>query len=146
MRRVSEILRRVEYKPNCTIRAEWPRFDAGRKQGLDSIALTVAFAALDATHKREREYREGEFTLDGDAVRGQLHTIEYDRITVQRTDYLSIMEILALDTKQLVLRIFEILRDMEIHEAQEWFKLDGTCLVEPHPELSRVRRLPDDQQ
>lgn len=34
---------------------------------------------------------------------------------------------------QLLKLIHKIIVDLEMHEIDEWFKLDGKCITEPHP-------------
>lgn len=33
--------------------------------------------------------------------------------------------------------VFELIKQYEMHELYEFFKLDGVCVFEPHPELAR---------
>lgn len=46
-------------------------------------------------------------------------------------------EIDSLPTEVIVLRIFDTVYEMEIHELKEFFRYDGLCVQEPHPEAPR---------
>lgn len=40
--------------------------------------------------------------------------------------------------------LFEQVREIEMHEVQEFFRIDGKCVYEPHPELAPVGVVVDD--
>jgi hypothetical protein len=41
------------------------------------------------------------------------------------------------DQEELIHMINTVVRTLELHEINEWLKLDGRCVVEPHPELKK---------
>ena len=43
-------------------------------------------------------------------------------------------EVAQIDEETMLGRIYDMLLSMEEHEIREWFRIDGKCVVDPHPE------------
>lgn len=137
LQRIRALLDRITYKPNATISASHSRSGYG-------VEILLEFRSLNAEGGKVVEHpsptinvpvRRGDTVVIEETGRPP---IEFDRINTRFMHVLSYSEIQALDDKTLLYLLLDFLIDMEKHEAQEWFKVDGECFVDPHPERSRA--------
>lgn len=108
--RLHSLLAYVRYKPGVTFDAR-PEFDPlGGMTGRIVISLLVPVPMV-----------------DDPKVHGMLHS---------NTEWVASCLSKRSD-KQVLMNIFDGIMFMERHEATEWFKYRGKCVIDPHPELKK---------
>lgn len=117
LQRVKRLLDKVTYKPGWTLNAG--AIPAGEDDPLDTgdygdIVLNVTMVADDAIWDRKKVTVYFQKIIDMGALR--------------RMD----------DRKVLDYFIFGAIKELEEHECNEWFKFDGICVRDPHPEQKGV--------
>ncbi len=60
---------------------------------------------------------------------------------VRMGNVLSVFELARMSEKEALRIIERFLHNMETHELREFFKVDGICVTDPHPELKHQDRL-----
>jgi hypothetical protein len=111
--RVRAILRNVSYKPTWRIMANYENYNHSLKYTPLSwrrIILTATFKAPDVTCPSKDTVICGQTSLPEEAIE---HLND-----AQIVDYF----------------IRRVIYEAEDHEFKEWFKYDGVCVFNPHPE------------
>jgi hypothetical protein len=115
LNRVQDILKRITYKPGWKIEAS--RIEKGVRPsvsfiGWERVTILVTSEIEDASNPK------------------------INHITLCRYTSLQDYDIERLSDEE-VIRYFihRAIWEMEQHEYHEWFKFDGICVFDPHPEL-----------
>jgi hypothetical protein len=114
LERVKRLLSRVTYKPGWKITADYQGFslEQAHMGPWRRVEITVRLNGPDAYDSN------GKMTI------------------ISRTDSLQEYDIERLDDGQIVdYFICRAIRELEEHEFREWFRFDGVCVRDPHPEL-----------
>lgn len=93
-------------------------YKPGWKLGVAGRRLIIVFETLDSTSRRPRP-------VVGEMIRHIPQTIVRQ---VRRGQTAGFFDYVA-----------HAIREREEHEVREWLKVDGRCMVEPHPELVKWR-------
>lgn len=121
LERVRDLLSHVTYKPGWTITADWEQnnWESGYTGAWRRVQLTVKCRAKDPLEPNGKEY------------------------TITRLSSLHQFDIDHMQDKDLVdYFIYRALWEMEYHEFKEWFRFDGVCIHDPHPEVTSGAGVP----
>ena len=106
--RIEEIISRIKYKPNVTIRCY-------RELVFDDVVIEVCALVIDAEDFSKQ-------------------------ITIISKGFFRTEAIQAMGEKELILAISRQLKVLELHEIDEFFKVDGKHIKDPHPEFRELGR------
>jgi hypothetical protein len=128
---VGRLLERVTYKPNV-------RFEATEQYGRVTVKVTIWTLDSHKTYPEAAKWT----TL---AMFGVASSVDTDRGGTYRLepmigDQLHVVPEMALDDED-VFWIWlrrSVIGQLEDHEADEWFKIDGKCVDNPHTRGNRM--------
>lgn len=107
-RRIQDILDRMTYKPGWKITISRPE-DCGVQNYWEPITLHARYPTIDITTGKP--------------------------ITLSLVRSIPLESAETVPEDALIDLIGYIIKNFEMHEFDEWFKIDGVCVRDPHPEL-----------
>lgn len=140
---MEKLVSRIKYKPGWEFRAQ-------HKVEFNIISVGVCLSTIEqhpaqrADQEREREawerqQRTGYFEWEARSYERQYRPMPLaePKTMVWREIPFQIPDIALLDEMLIVAQIWELVILIEAHEIKEFFRVDGLCVQEPHPESPR---------
>jgi len=105
-RRIEAMLQRITYKPSWTL--EVVPWRATPRLEWEGVPIMATFTTKDVESGKEIQL----------CMQESIHLFSLEEIS----------------DESLIQRIEHIIQKFEEHEFREWFKVDGVCVYDPHPE------------
>lgn len=103
------------------------------------IINSIVYKNYRIIFRRETVYGEVGITLIApvkDACSGYAYSVAPEvNIKTHRTYFIDYFH--QMTKEQFINEIFDMCKQLELHELKEHFKVDGVCLYDPHPELKK---------
>jgi hypothetical protein len=120
------VIRRLSLPPGWSISA------AGERDGFFSIK--IAIAVLDATKTRAPHLTACDDAWSGVELAVALPQPHENLIRIQQGATLNMRDLARMREEDLLTRVRRVMYELSNHEIDEWLKLDGAPLRDPHPE------------
>lgn len=115
------LVSRITYKPYWEIRCEALAPWKGRREAFE---LNIIGRVVDSNQKLP--------VIDGPI--GEFHHVHQELITVESRHIIEKHEIEYMEEEQAVQFLFQLIKRVEDHEAQEFFRINGQRRYDPHKE------------
>lgn len=138
---MEDLVKRIKYKPGWEFRAQ-------HKVEFNIISVGVCLVTVEQNpeqrieQERQREMLRSTSYFEWEASaaeRGYVDMFprEEPKTMVWREVPFQVQDIAILDELLIVSQIWEMVILIEAHEIKEFFRVDGLCVQEPHPESPR---------